>query len=116
MLREIHTWFLENLKDKPLDTHDDAASSLDHFNAPRQPDLQFAVYEERPSGMELVCSRASLHSSWNLKEIETGTAHTAASQKLFQCLCANQALLHVADVDAFCCELMARHSFFKMSA
>ncbi len=105
MLREIHTWFVENLKDKPSDPQHEAASSLDLFNASRQADLQFAVYEERPSGMELVCSHASLHSTWNEKRIGTGTAHIVSSQTLFQCNCTNQAALHAADVDAFCCEL-----------
>jgi hypothetical protein len=105
MLREIHTWLVENLKDKPSDPQNEANSSLDLFNASRQADLQFALYEERLSGMELVCSHASLHSTWNEKRIKAGTAHIAPSQTLFQCKCDNQAVLHAADVDAFCCEL-----------
>jgi len=111
MLRETHSWFVENLKDKPFDLPNEASSNLDLFNASRQAEIRFAVYEERGSGMELVCSRASFHSTWNDKRIGTGMAHIASSQTLFQCNCANQAVLHAADVDAFCCELTSKLFF-----
>lgn len=101
MLREIHTWFVENLKDKPTGPRHEQGSSLDLNQVARQADLQFELYKERPSGIELVCSRASLHSAWNEKGFGTGTTDIACSKTLFQCHCADQSVTHAADVGAF---------------
>lgn len=87
MLKEIHVWFIENLKDAPStpqplvtgNRNPDQSSPLDA--------AQFQLYTETDKGLELICSHACLHSKWNNKHPGAVESGSTAQKQLFVCQC-----------------------------
>jgi hypothetical protein len=87
MLKEIHVWFVENLKDAPSTTESlvmgngnpDQWSSFDG--------AQFRLYTESEQGLNLICSHASLHPKWNDKHSRVGESASTVQKQLFICHC-----------------------------
>jgi len=91
MLKDIHEWFVHNLKDTTLQTtqvvvtgtHDDQSTL---FSGPK-----FEVYAESDQGLRLVCSHACLHRKWDGKHSRVIASSTPTLAPLFICRCsANQ--------------------------
>lgn len=89
MLKEIHVWFIENLKDtpstpQPLVTrtgNPDQSSPLDAAH--------FQLYTETDKGLKLICSHACLHSKWNDKHPGAAESGSTAQKQLFVCQCSS---------------------------
>ena len=89
MLREIHEWFVVNLKEATLSSQ--AVVSVSHTqNLPLQ-DLSFELYVEADQGLRLLCSHTSLHRKWNEKPSGGAAGSITASEHLFICRCPNAA-------------------------
>jgi hypothetical protein len=87
MLKEIHLWFVENLKDAPSanqplvtgNRNPDQCSSLDG--------AQFQLYAESEQGLNLICSHACLHPKWNDKHPRVSESASRVQKQLFMCQC-----------------------------
>ena len=89
MLREIHEWFVDNLKEATLSTQEVVSVSQTQ-NLPLQ-DLSFELYMEADQGLRLLCNHASLHPKWNGKPSGGAAGSITASEHLFICDCPNVA-------------------------
>ncbi|KAK6543480.1 hypothetical protein TWF694_000226 [Orbilia ellipsospora] len=80
MLTEIHTWFVDNIRDR---THVPAsattlAQGLSALNLNPLTTIHFELCVKSPTGLETICSNASVHPNWGDKE------------PVFQCRCITQ--------------------------
>ena len=86
MLKDIHEWFLDNLKDSKLSSW--ALSSRTSEQGPLFSSLIFELHVKSAHGLDLVCSRASLYPKWNDKQTETMATRTNELRPpLFLCQC-----------------------------
>lgn len=108
MLKEIHVWFVENLKDPPSTTQalvrgggdPPRCSSLDH--------VQFQLYTESEQGLSLICSHACLHPKWNEKHSRAEEVASTVQKQLFICRCSrgdNVGQPRCTRISAYGCEL-----------
>jgi hypothetical protein len=111
MLKEIHEWFVDNLKDASLSTQ--AAVRISQTqNLPLQ-DLNFELYVETDQGLMFACDHTSLHPKWNEKPSRVAAGSITASEHLFICCYLNAAQNngippHQEKLAAYGCE----YSFF----
>jgi len=91
MLKEIHTWFVENLQDRPGSTPPAGVQRHDAAPAAETPltEIRFEVYAESPDGLTLLCDTTSLHPKWNEKRSGTEGSEPAAQRQIFQCQCSD---------------------------
>jgi hypothetical protein len=108
MLKEIHEWFVDNLKDTTSsgcrlaqDTQDPEPSPI----APSQ-DFNFELLADtgRAEGHQVICHRVSLHPKWKVKNVEATPRH------LFVCKCNENCQdcdwqSHQTRVAAYACKL-----------
>jgi hypothetical protein len=85
MLREIHEWFVDNLKEATLSTQE--VVSVSQTQDPPLQDLSFELYIETDQGLRLLCNHASLHPKWNEKPSGGAAGSIIASDHLFICHC-----------------------------
>ncbi|EPE34329.1 hypothetical protein GLAREA_10023 [Glarea lozoyensis ATCC 20868] len=83
MLREIHVWFVENLKETTSPTQREVSISQVQNLPSRDP--RFELYVEADQGLILLCNCASLHPKWN----ERPSDNIQVSENLFKCCCPN---------------------------
>jgi hypothetical protein len=85
MLKEIHVWFVDNLRDATL------AEPRGELSLVVEPPLSQVVFELRqqdPEGDILLCYQASLDPSWKTKSHRTPNEESVQrSQPLFSCQC-----------------------------
>jgi hypothetical protein len=108
LLKEIHTWFVVNLRDRPTTPQRMPTNILDPVNEVPLAVVQFRLYAESPSGDKLICNHASVHPKWNEKKNGLGESSPAILNRLFQCQCpvlADGNPPHQASLDALECEL-----------
>jgi hypothetical protein len=91
MLKEIHAWFLVNLQNSKLSAG--VLPSRTSQQGPLFSGLTFELYVQSTQGLDLVCSRASLHPKWSDKQNETTPSYTnELGPQLFSCQCEGQPL------------------------
>src|SRR5438045_616864 len=86
MLREIHGWFVDNLRDSTsIRTQPVTNDSRNQIQVAPLQDFIFEVFADATPGQEpiLLCSRASLHPKWTVEPSEESQTH------LFICRCAH---------------------------
>jgi hypothetical protein len=86
MLKEIHVWFVENLRDAPYTTQALVREGRDPHQCSSLDYVQFQLYTESEQGLSLICSHACLHPKWNEKHSRVENASTVQKQ-LFICQC-----------------------------
>jgi hypothetical protein len=89
MLREIHEWFVDNLKETAPTTQ--AAVSVSQTQDLSLQDLSFELYVVSDQGLRLICNHTSLHPKWNEKPSRGVAGSITASEHLFICRCPNEA-------------------------
>jgi hypothetical protein len=87
MLKEIHVWFVENLKDAPSTTQSFIRSGGDPDRCSSLDDVQFQLYTESEQGLNLICSHACLHPNWNEKHSRVEESASTVQNQLFTCQC-----------------------------
>jgi hypothetical protein len=107
LLREIHEWFIENLRDATSSRTTVANETQAQTQSTRLPDLTFELFAETGQGQEpgLICSHACLHSKWTVKPSEETPRH------LFMCRCVGSSQhqdmqSHRARVAAYACKFV----------
>ncbi|EPS45885.1 hypothetical protein H072_232 [Dactylellina haptotyla CBS 200.50] len=85
MLTEIHTWFVDNIKNPRTGTPsiDQRINALSVNDGPLA-NIQFELVEESSNGQAVLCPKAAVDSKWN--QVEDGDPQP----KLFHCNCAAQ--------------------------
>ena len=114
MLKDIHEWFVDNLKPSKVSSRVLPYRTPEH--GPLFSGLVFELYVESAHGLDLVCSRASLHPKWNGKQAETIAGRTnELGPQLFLCQCQGdeEQLLHTKVAEFGCkfqfhCDISAR--------
>lgn len=98
MLKEIHLWFVENLRDVPtmaqtqtMVREQDNRIQNQHKESALD-GLYFQLYAESEQMSNLICKRAGLHAKWKdaLKGSATTQGKSTAQNHLFVCQCSSQ--------------------------
>jgi hypothetical protein len=94
MLKEIHVWFVENLKDGPSTAQPLVAGNRipDQHSQSALDALHFQLYVESDQASNLICKRAGLHLKWkdNLRYSNAAETISTAQKHLFICQCSSQ--------------------------
>ena len=109
LLKEIHEWFVENLKEATSTTQMAASGSQDQ--ASQLSDLSFELYGESHQGPKLICSHTCLHPKWNEKRSGAVTTGTNALEHIFLCQCTSHngdAQPHQTKITGYTCKLAIR--------
>jgi hypothetical protein len=96
MLKEIHEWFIRNLRDATLTTQ--TATTGNNDQSSLLPDLSFELFAESVQEPELICCHACLNSNWNSKHSGAVAGGTVTPGHLFTCRCTNTC--HNSDVQS----------------
>lgn len=106
MLKEIHEWFVDNLKERPsarvplvTDNSQPCTQAV-----PLQ-DITFELLADAGPGKDpiIVCSSATLHAKWSVRTSEE------PQRKLFDCRCGqHNQQFHSSRVAAYACESTSR--------
>jgi hypothetical protein len=84
MLKEIHEWFVENLRTgTPSRNHQATTTTIQQTETTPLRDVTFELYLNTGTGQtpSLICHHASLSSSWSIKTSEN------TQTKVFECRC-----------------------------
>jgi len=102
MLKEIHVWFIENLKDAPSTPQPLASGNRNLDQSSPLDAAHFQLYTETDQGLKLICSHAWLHSKWNDKHPGAVESGSTAQKQLFVCQCSGaDGVTHYARVAAY---------------
>jgi hypothetical protein len=87
MLKEIHVWFVENLKGPPSTTQTLVRGGGDSTRCSLLDHVQFQLYVEAEQGLYLICSHACLHPKWNERHSRAEEGASMVQKQLFICRC-----------------------------
>jgi hypothetical protein len=107
MLREIHEWFVDNLKEATFSNRE--VVSVSQTQNPPLQDLSFELYIKTDQGLRLLCDHTSLYPKWNEKPSGGAAGSMTASDHLFICSCPdvaqnNDVAPHHENLAAYGCE------------
>jgi hypothetical protein len=90
MLKEIHTWFVDNLRDRM--TGPSRVQSYDVAPVVEAPliGIRFELFAESPDGPKLLCNNVSLHPKWDERRNGPEASESATQKQVFQCQCPDQ--------------------------
>ncbi|GAB1311895.1 hypothetical protein MFIFM68171_02105 [Madurella fahalii] len=93
MLKEIYTWFVENLRDGTITpmprTPGDGLMVKQAVQTQSPNNTHFALYVQSPNGQKLLCPTACLHQGWTVyRRASVGSSGLSSTQQpVFECQC-----------------------------